>query len=277
MYKKILTIQDLSCFGQCSLTVALPIISACGIECAVLPSAVLSTHTYNFKGYTFHDLTDDIPDIAKHWNKEGIAFDAVYTGYIGSIKQIEYIKNIFKSPCAVDALKIVDPAMGDYGILYPGFDKEYAKAMMDLAKYAHILIPNITEACYMLGDEYEYKESYDENYVEKLVTALYKKTGAKVVLTGVSYKPETTGVVILDSGNITYYEHEKCERSSHGTGDIYSAAFTGAYMRGFELEEAARIAANYTLSCIKNTQDKPEHWYGACFESQLPKLIKSLE
>lgn len=277
MNKKILTIQDLSCFGQCSLTVALPIISACGVECAVLPSAVLSTHTYNFSGYTFRDLTDDIPAISQHWNKEGITFDAVYTGYIGSIKQVDYIENIFKSPCAVDSFKIVDPAMGDYGKLYPGFDMDYAKKMMELCCFAHVIVPNITEACFMLGGDFEYQEEYDEVYVENIVKELYKKTGAKVVLTGVSYRPETTGVVVLDSGNITYYEHEKCERSSHGTGDIYSSAFVGALMHGLEIEDAARIAADFTLACIKNTQDMPEHWYGASFETQLPKLIEALK
>ena len=276
MGKKILTIQDLSCFGQCSITVALPVISACGIECAVLPSAVLSTHTGGFTGYTFRDLSDDLPKIKDHWIKEGIHFDAVYTGYIGSQKLIDCIEDIIKSPCCEDALRIIDPAMGDNGMLYPGFDDAYAKAVSKLCTYSDIILPNLTEACAMLGEEYVYTEDYDEVFIENVVKELYKKTGSKVVLTGVSYEEGRTGVVVLDSGNITYYEHERVPRGSHGTGDIYSSSFVGALMRGFEIEDAARIAADFTLGCIKKTQDYPEHWYGAIIESELPKLIEKL-
>ena len=135
-YKKILTVQDISCVGQCSLTVALPIISACGVETAVLPSAVLSTHTAGFKGYTFRDLSDDMPDICAHWQKEGITFDAIYTGYLGSQKQIEYVKNIFGSVANGNCVKVVDPAMADNGSLYPGFDRDCAKAMASLCAEA---------------------------------------------------------------------------------------------------------------------------------------------
>jgi len=274
-YKRILTIQDISCFGQCSLTVALPIISACGIECVSLPSAVLSTHTYNFTGYTFRDLTEDIPKIAEHWNKENIKFDAVYTGYIGSIKQIDYIKNIMKSPAAEDAVKIVDPAMGDNGRLYPGFDDPYAKATLSLCMFANIILPNITEACYML--DHEYKEHYDEDYVKELANKLYKKTGAKVVLTGVSYENGRTGVVVYDNEGYSYYEHYQYPVGSHGTGDVYSAAFVGAYMRGKTVREAAKIAADFTVSSIAKSKEFPDHWYGPVFEPVLSELIEAVK
>ena len=138
-YKRILTIQDISCVGQCSLTVALPILSACGLETAILPSAVLSTHTAGFSGYTFRDLTEDIPEIQKHWEKEGIKFEAIYTGYLGSSKQISYVKNLMNSVGARNCIKIVDPAMADNGSLYPGFDMEYVECMKELA-FSPILI-----------------------------------------------------------------------------------------------------------------------------------------
>ena len=154
-YKRLLTIQDISCVGQCSLTVALPIISACGIETAVLPSAVLSTHTGGFTGYTFRDLTEDMPAIKDHWIKENIKFDAIYTGYLGSTKQIEYVADIFDSVGVDGCIKAVDPAMADNGNLYPGFDKEFVEAMKGLCSKADYLIPNITEASFLTDMEYK--------------------------------------------------------------------------------------------------------------------------
>ena len=153
-YKKILTIQDISCVGQCSLTVALPILSACGLEACILPSAVLSTHTAGFSGFTFRDLTDDMPAIQAHWQKENIKFKAIYTGYLGSIKQIGYVKNILETMGDDDCVRIVDPAMADNGKLYSIFDMDYVEAMKPLCGIADILVPNITEAAFLTGCEY---------------------------------------------------------------------------------------------------------------------------
>ena len=152
-YKRILTIQDISCVGQCSLTVALPILSACGVETCVLPSAVLSTHTAGFSGYTFRDLTEDMPAIKDHWVKEGIAFDGVYTGYLGSTKQIDYVKEIIAAT-AKDGVAIIDPAMADNGKLYPGFDAAFVEEMKKLCATADYLLPNLTEACLLTDTEY---------------------------------------------------------------------------------------------------------------------------
>ena len=153
-YKKVLTIQDISCVGQCSLTVALPIISACGIETCVLPSAVLSTHTTGFTGYTFRDLTEDMLPIKDHWVKEGITFDAIYTGYLGTTQQIGYVEVFFRDVAGDGCVKIVDPAMADNGKLYPGFDMAYVEAMKGLCAKAVYILPNITEACFLTGMEY---------------------------------------------------------------------------------------------------------------------------
>ena len=159
-YKRILTVQDISCVGQCSLTVALPILSACGHETAILPSAVLSTHTAGFSGYTFRDLTEDIPGICAHWVKEGIKFDAIYTGYLGTREQIADVAQVFDTLLKEGGKIIVDPAMADHGKLYSGFDMEYARAMGDLCKKADVILPNLTECCLLTG--MPFRESYDE-------------------------------------------------------------------------------------------------------------------
>lgn len=273
-YKRILTIQDISCVGQCSLTVALPILSACGIETAVLPSAVLSTHTSGFSGFTFRDLTDDMPAIKEHWQKEGIKFDGIYTGYLGSTKQIGYVKDILATMGKEGALKVVDPAFADNGKLYPIFDSVYVEAMKTLCGFADILLPNITEACFLA--DVEYKEEYDETYIKELLDKLSSLGCSTIVLTGVGYETEKTGVVVYESGNISYYEHYKIKKGCHGTGDVYASAFMGALMREKSVLDAAKIAADYTVLCIENTQDDPEHWYGVKFEPVLPELIKCL-
>ena len=274
-YKKILTIQDISCLGQCSLTVALPILSACGIETCVLPSAVLSTHTAGFSGYTFRDLTDDMPAIRSHWVKEGIRFSAIYTGYLGSTRQIDYVADIFADTAAEDCVKIVDPAMADNGALYPGFDAAYVEAMKGLCAKADYVIPNITEACFLTGAPYQ--TEYDRAYIDLLLQKLTAMGCKNVILTGVSYAAGKTGIVVLEHGEYAYYEHEKLPNSCHGTGDIYASAFVGALVRGKSAFDAAAIAANYTMDCIRCTASLDNHWYGAAFEPVLGNLIQALD
>ena len=274
IYPKILTIQDISCMGQCSLTVALPIISACGIETCVLPSAVLSTHTAGFSGYTFRDLTDDMPAIKDHWVKENIKFDAVYTGYLGSTKQIEYVADIFAANGTENCIKIVDPAMADNGKLYPGFDTEFVDAMKKLCGEADYIIPNITEAAFLTDTEY--KEEFDREYIDLLLNKLSALGCKNIILSGVSYTQGKTGVVVYENGTYSYYEHDKLPNSCHGTGDIYASAFVGALVRGKRAFDAAKIAADYTVECIKATAEEENHWYGAKFEPVLIKLINAV-
>ena len=273
-YKKALTIQDISCVGQCSMTVALPIISACGHETAILPSAVLSTHTCGFSGFTVRDLADDMPAINEHWVKENIKFDAFCTGYLGSKEQVDYVKNIMATTGAEGCVKVIDPAMADHGKLYPAFDMEYVNAMKKLCDGADILLPNITEAAFLTDTEY--KEDYDEAYINDLMVKLQKMGSKTVVITGVSYNEGKTGIAIRENGENKYYEHERMEKSFHGTGDIYTAAFTGALLCGKDVFDSVKIAADYTLECMKKTADDPDHWYGVKFEKALPQLIKSL-
>ncbi len=273
-YKRILTVQDISCFGQCSLTVALPILSACGVETAILPSAVLSTHTGSgFSGYTFRDLTEDIPPIGAHWEKEGITFDAIYTGYLGSTQQIAYVKDLFRLGKA-DCVRIVDPAMADNGKLYYGFDDAFVAEMKTLCSICDIVLPNITEACFLTDTPYQ--TEYDEDYVSLLIDRLHALGAKEVVLTGISYDPSYTGVVVSKDGKIDYYRHKKLPFSSHGTGDIFASAFSGALLRGHSTYESAKIAADYTVRCMEVTDNDPTHRYGVKFELVLGELIEML-
>ncbi len=273
-YHKILTIQDISCVGQCSLTVALPILSAAGQETCILPSAVLSTHTAGFSGYTVRDLTEDIPAIADHWEKEKIRFDAVYTGYLGSTEQVAFVRDIIRRLSAPGAPAIVDPAMADNGKLYPAFDRDYVEAMKGLSFSADIILPNITEACFLTG--MVYREDYDESYIAGLLDRLSAAGAKTVVLTGVGYREGYTGVVVRENGQDRYYEHRRISRGCHGTGDVYAAAFVGALLNGKNAYDAAVIAADYTLLCIERTQGDASHWYGVKFEPQLPAYLRML-
>lgn len=271
-YKRILTVQDISCVGQCSLTVALPILSACGIETAIIPSAVLSNHTA-FSGFTFRDLTDEIPVIKDEWLRQNIDFSAIYTGYLGNLKQVEYVKSIMAECLEKGAVKIVDPAMADGGKLYTGFDMAYAKEMKNLCKEADIILPNITEACLMTDTEY--KTGLTKAYIEELVSKIRSFYNGKIVLTGVGFGESKTGVAVCDQNEIIYYEHEKIRGGCHGTGDVYASAFTGALISGKSLFDSAKIAADFTYKCIKETE--PEHWYGVKFEPQIKNLIEMIK
>ena len=275
--KRIVTVQDISCVGKCSLTVALPIISAMGVEAAILPTAVLSTHTAFKQGFTLHDLTGEISPITAHWKSEGITFDAIYTGYLASFDQIDLVKQM-----AADfpgALLFVDPAMGDNGKLYYGFDQAFAKKMAELCAVADIIVPNMTEASYMLGIPYV-SEGYDEAYVKDVLKRLCAMGAKKAALTGVSLSENTTGVMGYDSTTDEFfsYYHDRIPVSYHGTGDVFASACMGSLMRGKSLHEAVTIAADFTYESIRLTEAEPGHnWYGVNFEQAVPMLIDRLE
>ena len=274
---RILTIQDISCVGQCSLTVALPIISAFGIETCILPSAILSTHTAGFKGFTCLEFTDEFKKIIAHWEKEKISFNAFYTGYLLNENQINIIKELFtKLNTSTTPLKIIDPAMADNGKLYPGFDMKFAQAMKSLCLNADIIIPNLTEACFLT--DYEYKETYNEEYILKLIEKLKELGNKIIILTGISYTEDTTGVVVVEKGEVKYYKHKKIAKNYHGTGDIYSSVFVGTYLNGISAFDAACVAADYVVKCIEYTIEKyPSHWYGVKFEPLLTDYITSIK
>lgn len=274
--KRIMSIQDISALGKCSLTVALPIISAMGIECAVVPTAVLSTHT-QFTGWTFHDLTDEMEPIAAHWKQEGFRFDAIYTGYLGSFRQVDIVKRYFRD-FGEGARIIVDPAMADNGKLYAGFTPDFPLKMAELLEGADLVLPNLTEACFLLGREY--CENYDRTAITGILEELLARGAKNAALTGISFEEGRLGVVSMsgESGELSEYYTERLPVNFHGTGDIYSSAAVGAYMRGMSIPDALALAADYTVECIRMTLAEKDHnWYGVNFEQAIPSLLERLK
>jgi len=272
---RILTIQDISCIGKCSLTVALPIISAIGIETAIVPTAVLSTHTM-FKDFTFRDLTDDLTPIREHWEKESFTFDAIYTGYLGSDRQINLVKEYFKSFKGADTRIIIDPAMADGGKLYTGFDNFFVKKMGTLCSEADIILPNISEAALLTESVYPGENASEEEIKELLIKL--SKFGARLsVITGTLFSDGTFGFTGYDNvtGEFFKYGTKKVEYKSHGTGDIFASTFTGALVKGFSEFDALKIASDFTAVCIESTFNDPCHrTYGVNFEENIPYLIE---
>ena len=269
--KRILTMQDISCVGQCSMTVAMPILSACGHETCILPTAILSTHTGGFGKPSVVHLDDALAGMWTHWQENDITFDAVYTGYLGSTGAVRAAEAIAANLLAPGGVLIVDPAMADHGKRYSGLDEAYASAMAGLCAKADILLPNVTEAAMLTGREY--REELTEGYVQELLEALPQKT---VVLTGVGYEPGTTGIAIREGERYSHIAHPKIARSFHDTGDMFAAAFVGALLREKTLEQAAVIASDFVLYSLERTMESPAHWYGVRFEAALPKLMRSI-
>ena len=272
--KRVLTVQDISCLGKCSLTIALPVLSVLGSETVILPTAVLSTHTM-FKGFTCKDLSDQIEPIKQHWLKEGITFDAIYTGYLGSIAQIDQMKELFRDFRREGMFVFVDPVMADNGRLYAAFDMAYAEKNKELCAEADIIVPNITEAALMTG--MDYRETYDESYIRELLSGL-RELGAKLsVITGVSLEKGKIGAMGIDreTGETWCYQNRRIDASYHGTGDLFASTFVGELLLGKDWKNAMRIAADYTAHTIEVTLKNPkEPWYGVDFETTLPDLLK---
>ena len=269
-YKRILTIQDISCVGQCSLTVALPVLSACGHETCVLPTALLSTHTGGFGKPAIVPLSNALPGIVEHWKRNAITFDLILTGYLGDVPAVHTALQIMATMLSPGGMCIVDPAMADHGKLYSGFDEEYVLAMKRLCERADVILPNLTEAALLSGVPYQ--DRTDEAYARELLEALPNE---RVILTGVG--EEDTGLLLRDGGTIRRYAHPRLPGSFSGTGDLFAAAFTGALAAEKGVYESARIAADFTYRCIQCTAAEPAHWYGVKFEPVLRFLTKMLE
>ncbi len=273
--KRIATMQDISCIGKCSLTVALPVLSAMGIETAVLPTAVLSTHTM-FRDFTFHDLTDELLPIMEHWRKEGFSFEALYTGYLGSIRQIGLAARLFET-FGRGKLKLVDPCMADNGKLYAGFTQEFVSAMRGLCAHADIICPNLTEASFLLG--IPYTEVYDEAYIRNVLERLTALGAGKAVLTGISLTGGRTGAYAYDRGTDRCHAYETGEETAHfhGTGDLWASTLCGALVRGGSFDDAIRIACEFVRECIALTlADAGHDRYGVHFEQAIPYLLDLL-
>ncbi len=276
--KRILTIQDISCVGKCSLTVALPIISACGVETAVIPTAVLSTHTA-FKNFTFRDLTSDMPNIITAWEKEAISFDGIYTGYLGDKKQVEIVCSAFDKFKKTDNFILVDPVMADFGNLYKGFDLSFVNEMKKLCGKADIIVPNLTEASFLLDIPF-IKEGYNEAYIQEVLKTLTDLGCNIAILTGVSFSQDSLGVYAYNKAENKYFSYfnKHLPYTFHGTGDVFASTVCGALAKGKTLDIALKIAVDYTVECIEKSLQNPSHnWYGVDFETAIPKLVELIK
>lgn len=276
--KRVAAVHDISGIGKCSLTAAIPVISAAGIEAAAMPTAVLSTHTGNISGFTYRDLTDDLVPFAKHWKSLGITFDGIYSGFLGSTEQVDIVSGFIDEFKTENTVVIVDPAMADGGKMYTTFDNDFAKEMIRLCKKADIIVPNLTEAAFLLGEAYV-EPPYTRIYIEQIIRRLLSLGPSMVVLTGVCFKEDEMGCAVgcKDCDEIYFRFSEKYPGIYYGTGDLFASALTGAYLRGKSIFESAAIALEFTGSAIRRTYEAgTDTRLGVNFEQGLGDYIKKL-
>lgn len=272
--KRIVSIQDISCIGKCSQTIALPVLSAMGIETSIIPTAILSAHTM-FPDFTFRDLSEDIPKIKNHWLSQGVTFDGILTGYLGSVKQIEMISGIYKDFGTEKNLIVLDPVFADKGRIYPGFDMEYAKAIASLCSQADYIVPNITEAAYITG--IPYREVCDMAYIETIFDVLTQMGVKNTIITSVHIGDENGIVCRLANNRRFSVFRSNIDAPFHGTGDLFASTFTGALLNGLSTEDAAELAVDYVTETLCATLKNNKHnWYGVDFEATLPYLMDRL-
>ena len=266
---RILAVNDLSCIGKCSLSVTMPIVSACGATCEVLPTAILSTHTGGFTGYTFQDLTESLPAILQHWEQQEEKFDIIYSGYLGSEAQIQIVLDIKRKFLKENGLLIVDPVMGDSGRLYAGFAKSFPKSIARLCAEADFILPNHTEACLLADMPYPFEGT-------SLLSALAKITRRPMV-TGVEEKDKTAVYYLDENGLPARYTTDTTKGFFCGSGDVFASAFVGAIACGKSYPDAVKIATDFTEACIRRSAvEVPDHRYGLSFEKELPYLLRLL-
>lgn len=276
MQKRVAAIHDISCFGRCSLTVALPVISAAGIETSVIPTAVLSTHTGGFADFTYRDLTDDILPVVRHWQTLGLSFDALYTGFLGSFEQIDIMSEVFAALKTADNLILVDPVMADNGKLYSIFAPDFPQGMRKLCAHADIIVPNLTEAALLLDDEYR-EGPYDKAYIEDMLARLADIGPSRVVLTGVYFDNEELGAAVYENGAVTYLMSRRIEGYYHGTGDLFASALLAGVLTGLSLAQASQEAISLTVESIRRTREAgTDVRFGVNFEAGLADFAMRL-
>lgn len=269
---RVLAINDISCVGKCSLTATLPIISACGVECNVLPTALLSTHTGGFSGYAFHDLTKELPAILKHWKTLELRFDLIYSGYLGSIDQIDLVSSIKKEFLADGGKFIVDPVMGDNGELYAGFTEQYVEKMRGLCREADFILPNATEACYLADIPYPLTKESAGEAAQKLT-----RLCPLPVITGVTDENGVSVYFTDGTGGAVSLSHENVDGFFCGAGDVFASAFVGCLARGRSVAEAIALASDFTVAAIRRSaKEVPDKRYGLNFEAEIFTFLQKL-
>jgi pyridoxine kinase len=273
---RVAAIHDISGFGKCSLTVALPILSAAGIETSVMPTAVLSTHTGGFSGFTYRDLTNDLTSFASHWKSLDIRFDAIYTGFLGSFDQLDIVSQFLDDFKTDQNVILVDPVMADNGKLYSLFNLEFVKGMRRLCEKADIIVPNITEACLLTGIEYR-EGPYSNEFITELLKSLSKIGPQRIVLTGVYFDNEQLGAATFDRNEVDYILGKKISGFYHGTGDVFASALLSGLLNNFDLKDSTQIAVNFTTASIRRTHEAgTDVRFGVNFEQSIPRFLKDL-
>ena len=251
---RVAAIHDMSGFGRCSLTVAIPILSAMGIQCCPLPTAFLSTHTGGFEGFTFLDMTDELPKVAAHWKSLGLGFQAVYSGFLGSERQIAIVEDFLREFRGPDTLAVIDPVMGDHGTVYQTYTPAMCAGMARLAELADVITPNLTEAALLLDIPYG-ELPVGEAGCREIVERLSLDGRRSVVLTGASTAPELTGAMCFDArtGQTEAVQTQRVPQEFHGTGDVFASVLTGALVQGASLPDAVRQAVDFVRACAERT------------------------
>lgn len=269
--KRIASIQDFSCIGSCSQTIALPVLSAMGVECAALPTALLSAHTA-FDGFVSLDLTPQLPAIMAHWRAMHLRFDAVYTGYLASPEQVGLVGALLDGMDERPALTLIDPVMGDNGALYAGFSDSFPQAMRALCGRADVLTPNVTEACLLTGTAYSPVQ--DAAQTRRLLERLLELGCRAAVLTGLRVDGDMAVAALQRDGTGTLVRTSYIPEVFHGTGDLFASTCAGALVQGAPLERAVRLAADYVALTLRRTVQAPDRrWYGVNFQETLPELM----
>ena len=276
---RVAAIHDMSGFGRCSLTVAIPILSAMGVQCCPLPTAFLSTHTGGFEGFTFLDMTDEMPRVAAHWARLGLEFQAIYSGFLGSERQIGIVEDFIRRFRRPDTVVVVDPVMGDFGRIYQTYTAAMCDGMARLAALADVITPNLTEAALLLGQPYDALPA-GEAGLRQITERLSLEGRRSVVLTGASLAPGQTGAVCYDArtGRTQVVQTAYIAHEFHGTGDVFASVLTGALVRGSALADAAGQAAEFVRACAQRTaaENLPMR-EGVDFEPLLGLLIPGKE
>lgn len=281
--KKVAVIQDLSSFGKCSLTAAIPVLSVMGVQACPLPTAILSAQT-GYPSFFCEDFTSKMKYFEEEWSKLQVTFDGIYTGFVTGREQIDNIFHFLDTFHTKETTLLVDPVMGDIGQAYKLFTEELLVRMRELVKCADVITPNVTECCLLTGLSYEKLYSYlnERDFIEALEEAgktLQQETDAKVIITGVnppSADPDKQfiGNMYL-GGNKTFYSTIPYNGKSYsGTGDLFASVIMGSMMRGESLEKSVHLAEAFLTAAIHDTSlEQISEVEGVNFEKYLRMLL----